>query len=103
MSISDFLFSDPAADETNFHPPYVDKDIISAGYTISSRYYHTTADYENNLVSAEELEKFARAHVYITDQLGNYSKADLEKGATPYTAEKSIYQSDTLKLMFGNH
>jgi len=103
LTISDFLFSDPAADETNFHPPYVDKGIISAGWTIGSRYYHTTADYENNLVSPKELEKFGRAHAFIIDELGKYSKSDLEEGATRYTAEKSIYQSDTLKLLFGNH
>ena len=40
----------------------------------------------------------------IADQVAiNYTKADIEEGAVPYTAEKSIYQSDLLKLMLGNH
>jgi len=103
VASSDFYFVDPAADETNFHPPYFDAGIITAGWTSGTRYYHTTADYENDLISPFELEKMARAHAYIVSQLENYTKADIEKGAVPYTAEKSIYQSDLLKLMLGNH
>ena len=36
-------------------------------------------------------------------KLGQYGKADLEAGGIPYSAENSIYQSDILKLLFGNH
>ena len=103
VASSDFYFVDPAADETNFHPPYFDAGIITAGWTSATRYYHTTADYENDLISAFELEKMARAHAFIVSELENYTKSDIEKGAVPYTAEKSIYQSDLLKLMLGNH
>ena len=103
IASSDFYFPDPAADETNFHPPYVDMGIISAVWTVGSRYYHTTADYERDLVSAREIEKLARGHAFIIDALSNYTKSDLEEGAEPYTAEQSIYQSDALKLMLGNH
>ena len=45
----------------------------------------------------------ARAHAYIVSELEKYTKSDIEKGAVPYTAKKSIYQSDLLKLMLGNH
>jgi hypothetical protein len=103
ISTADFVYADPAADETNFHPPYFDGGVISAGWATGTRYYHSTADYEQNLISPYELEKMARAHAFISDELGNYSKADLERGAVPYRAENSIYQSDVLKMMFGNH
>lgn len=103
LAAADFLYADPAADETNFHPPYFDGGVISAGWATTTRYYHTTGDGDNDLVRAAELEKYARAHAYIIDALGQYDKADLERGGVPYQAEKSIYQSDALKLMFGNH
>ena len=103
IATSDFYFIDPAADETNFHPPYFDAGIITAGWTSGTRYYHTTADYENGLISPIELQKMARAHAFIVSELEKYDKSDLEKGAVPYSAEKSIYQSDLLKFMLGNH
>jgi hypothetical protein len=103
ISTADMIYADPAADETNFHPPYFDGEVISAGWATGTRYYHSTADYEGNLISPHELQKMARAHGFISDELGNYDKADLEKGAVPYRAENSIYQSDVLKMMFGNH
>ncbi len=103
ISTADFVYTDPAADETNFHPPYFNGEVISAGWATGTRYYHSTADYEQNLISPHELEKMARAHAFISDELGRYSKADLEEGAVPYRAENSIYQSDLLKMMFGNH
>ncbi len=99
----DFIYSDPAADEANFHPPYFDQGVISAGWATGTRYYHSSADGEHDLVSSRELEKMARAYAFIIDELGRYSKADLEAGAVPYSAENSIYQSDILKLLFGNH
>jgi len=99
----DFIYTDPAADETNFHPPYFDQGIISAGWATGTRYYHSSADGEHDLVSSRELEKMARAYAFIIDELGQYGKGDLEAGAVPYSAENSIYQSDILKLMFGNH
>ncbi|MEP6160357.1 MAG: hypothetical protein ABJ171_08320 [Halieaceae bacterium] len=103
ISTADFIYADPAADETNFHPPYFDGGVISAGWATGTRYYHSTADFEQNLISTHELEKMARAHAFISDELGNYNKSDLEAGAVPYRAENSIYQSDVLKMMFGNH
>ncbi|MCX2980847.1 hypothetical protein EYC98_08155 [Halieaceae bacterium IMCC14734] len=103
IATGDFFYTDPAADETNFHPPYLDKGIISAGWATATRYYHTTADGDQKLVSAKELEKMARAYAFIADALADYSKSDLEQGGVPYESENSIYQSDILKLMFGNH
>jgi len=103
IATGDFFYTDPAADETNFHPPYLDKGIISAGWATATRYYHSTADGDKKLVSVKELEKMARAYAFIADALADYSKSDLEVGGVPYEAESSIYQSDMLKLMFGNH
>lgn len=103
IATMDFVFADPASDETNFHPPYFDAGVISAGWATATRYYHTTADYENGLVKPEILEKQGRAYAFVIDELMKYDKADLELGGTPYTAEKSVYQSDILKLLFGNH
>ena len=103
IATMDYVYSDPASDETNFHPPYFDAGVISAGWATGTRYYHTTADYENNLVRPEILEKQGRAYAYVIDELMKYEKRDLERGDTPYSAEKSIYQSDILKLLMGNH
>lgn len=103
IATMEFVYPDPASDETNFHPPYFDAEVISAGWATGTRYYHTTADYENNLVRPAVLEKQGRAYAYVIDELMKYNKADLEQGGTTYTAEKSIYQSDILKLLFGNH
>ena len=55
------------------------------------------------LIQPEVLEKQGRAYAFVIDELMKYNKADLERDATPYTAEKSIYQSDILKLLLGNH
>ncbi len=103
IATMEYVYPEPASDETNFHPPYFDAEIISAGWATGTRYYHTTADYENNLVRPEVLEKQGRAYAYVIDELMKYEKSDLERGATPYSAEKSIYQSDMLKLLLGNH
>ena len=99
----DYVFADPASDETNFHPPYFDAGVITAGWATATRYYHTTADYENKLIRPEILEQQGRAYAFVIDELMKYDKADLERGGTPYTAEKSVYQSDILKMLFGNH
>ena len=103
IATMEYIYPDPASDETNFHPPYFDAGVISAGWATGTRYYHTTADYENNLVRPAVLEKQGRAYAYVIDNLMKYEKADLDRGGTPYTAEKSIYQSDILKLLLGNH
>ncbi len=103
IATMEYVYPDPASDETNFHPPYFDAGVISAGWATGTRYYHTTADYENNLVRPEVLEKQGRAYAYVIDELMKYDKSHLERGGVPYTAEKSIYQSDILKLLLGNH
>jgi len=103
IATMDYVYFDPASDETNFHPPYFDAGVISAGWATGTRYYHTTGAYENNLIRPEVLEKQGRAYSFIIDELMKYEKVDLERGGTPYTAEKSIYQSDILKLLLGNH
>ena len=97
----DLLLIDPAADEAAFHPPFADLDAVSAGWMLSSRIYHSTADVERNLVSHEELAKIARAHAFVVDELGPHSRADVREGGQS-PPEKSIYQSDLFKLFFGN-
>ncbi|MBV1928816.1 MAG: hypothetical protein KUG81_04825, partial [Gammaproteobacteria bacterium] len=54
--------------------------VISAGWATATRYYHTTADYENGLVKPEILEKQGRAYAFVIDELMKYDKADLEQG-----------------------
>jgi hypothetical protein len=104
ISVADFVYVDPAADETNFHPPYNDLDAISAGFSKSGIHYHTTSDVDHDLVSFEEMEKLGRAHAYVIDQLAPYTKEDLQKDALSQPdPEKSIYQSELFKMMFGNY
>jgi hypothetical protein len=97
----DLLLIDPAGDESAFHPPYNDLGAISAGWILSGRTYHSTADVDRGLVSYAEVEKMARAHAFVIDELAARSRADLREGGSA-PPEKSIYQSDLFKLFFGN-
>ena len=101
LSTAQFLFVDPAADEAAFHPPYNDLNAISAGFGTMGPLYHTPMDVERKLVNFKEVEKMARAHAFIIDVLGPYTKEDLERDGAPPPAE-SVYRSDFFKLYMGN-
>ena len=103
LSVADFVYQDPAADETNFHPPYNDLGAISLGFAQGGIQYHSTADVDEDLVSSSVLESWARAHVGLIDKLAPFTKPDLEVGGVDLpNPDASIYQSDVLKLLFGN-
>ena len=53
-------------------------------------------------VDFAQMEKIARAHAYVIDQLSAVSKDDLHGGGEP-VPEQSIYQSDLLKILMGNN
>ena len=94
--------ADLAADEAAFHPPYNDLGAISAGWIQTGKFYHSTADVDWGGVDFSQMEKLARAHAFIIDELSRVGKADLHRNGFP-VPEKSIYQSDLLKIMLGNN
>ena len=98
----DLVYVDPAADEAAFHPPYNDLGAISSGWIQTGKFYHSTADVDRGGVNFKQMEKLARAHAYVIDQLSGVSKEDLSRGGYP-VPEKSIYQSDLVKIMMGNN
>jgi len=98
----DLVYVDPAADEAAFHPPFNDLGAISSGWIQTGKFYHSTADVDRAGVNFKQIEKLARAHAYVIDQLSAVSKADLHRGGTP-VPEKSIYRSDLIKIMMGNN
>ncbi|MBE9539778.1 MAG: hypothetical protein IMF06_11890, partial [Proteobacteria bacterium] len=85
-----------------FHPPFNDLGAISSGWIQTGKFYHSTADVDRGGVNFKQMEKLARAHAYVIDQLSAVSKADLHRGEFPIP-EKSIYQSDLIKMMMGNN
>ncbi len=98
----DIVYIDPAADEAAFHPPFNDLGAISSGWIQTGKFYHSTADIDRGGVNYQQMEKLARAHAYIIDQLSVVTKEDLQRGGFP-VPEKSIYQSDLIKMMMGNN
>ncbi len=102
IPMGDVVYIDPAADEAAFHPPFNDLDAISSGWIQTGKYYHSTADLDAGGVDFEQMEKIARAHAFIIDQLSGVTKSDLQNGGFP-VPEKSIYQSDLLKILMGNN
>ena len=98
----DFVYIDPAADEAAFHPPFNDLGAISSGWIQTGKFYHSTADVDLGGVNFKQMEKLARAHAYIIDQLSGVTKEDLHRGGLP-VPEQSIYQSDLIKIMMGNN
>ena len=102
IPMGDVVYIDPAADEAAFHPPYNDLDAISSGWIQTGKFYHSTSDVEASGVSFAHMEKITRAHAYIIDRLATVSQADLKRGGLP-VPEKSIYQSDLLKILMGNN
>jgi hypothetical protein len=102
IAMGDLVYIDPAADEAAFHLPYNDLNAISTGWIQTGKFYHSTADVDWGGVDFEQMEKLARAHAYLIDQLSSFSKQDLHKGGMP-VPEKSIYQSDLLKILMGNN
>jgi hypothetical protein len=102
IPMGDIVYIDPAADEAAFHPPYNDLDAISSGWIQTGKFYHSTADVDWGGVDFAQMEKIARAHAYIIDQLSGVSKNDLQRGGKA-VPEQSIYQSDLLKILMGNN
>jgi len=102
IPMGDIVYIDPAADEAAFHPPYNDLDAISSGWIQTGKFYHSTADVDWGGVDFAQMEKIARAHAYVIDQLSAVSKDDLHGGGEP-VPEQSIYQSDLLKILMGNN
>jgi len=102
IPMGDIVYIDPAADEAAFHPPYNDLDAISSGWIQTGKFYHSTADVDWGGVDFEQMEKLARAHASVIDQLSDFSKDDLQQGGMP-VPEQSIYQSDLLKILMGNN
>lgn len=102
IAMGNIVYVDPAADEAAFHPPYNDLDAISSGWIQTGKFYHSTADVDWGGVDFAQMEKLARAHAFVIDQLASVSKADLERGGHP-VPDKSIYQSDLLKILMGNN
>ena len=102
IAMGDLVYIDPAADEAAFHPPYNDLNAISSGWIQTGKFYHSTSDFDAGGVDFDQIEKLARAHAFIIDELGQVSKADLHRGGRP-VPEKSIYQSDLLKILMGNN
>lgn len=104
LPTADFYYQDPAADETHFHPPFAkfdDLNAISTGWAISSYAYHSTADYDLGLISFKLLEKYAKAHIFIVDNLKDLTKDDLLKNGSELP-EHSIYSSELFKVYYGN-
>jgi len=102
ISMGDLVYIDPAADEAAFHIPYNDLNAISSGWIQTGKFYHSTADVDWGGVDFVQMEKLARAHAFLIDQLSRYSKEDLHEGGMP-VPEQSIYQSDLLKILMGDH
>jgi len=102
IAMGDIVYIDPAADEAAFHPPYNDLNAISSGWVNNGKYYHSTADVDWNAVDFSQMEKLARAHAFIIDELSKATKADLHRDGFP-APTKSIYQSDLLKIIVGNN
>jgi hypothetical protein len=102
IPMGDIVYIDPAADEAAFHPPYNDLDAISSGWIQTGKFYHSTADVDWGGVDFAQMEKIARGHAFVIDQLAAVTKSDLKRGGLP-TPEKSIYQSDLLKILMGNN
>ena len=102
IPMGDLVYIDPAADEAAFHQPYNDLGAISSGWIQTGKFYHSTADVDWGGVDFKQMEKLARAHAYLIDQLAQVTKQDLQRGGMP-VPEKSIYQSDLLKILMGNN
>jgi hypothetical protein len=102
IAMGDLVYIDPAADEAAFHEPYNSLDAISSGWIQTGKFYHSTADVDWGGVDFHQMEKLARAHAYIIDRLSDYSKEDLHRDGMP-VPEKSIYQSDLLKILMGDN
>lgn len=102
IPMGDLVYADPAADEAAFHPPFNDLDAISSGWITTGKFYHSTADVDWGAVNFKQIEKITRGHAYIIDELFKLTKTDLRRGGFP-VPEKSIYQSDLLKMIMGNN
>jgi hypothetical protein len=102
IPMGDLVYADPAADEAAFHPPFNDLGAISSGWILTGKFYHSTADVDWGAINFKQVEKMARGHAFIIDELFELEKADLHRDGHP-APEKSIYQSNILKMFMGNN
>ncbi len=102
FTIGDFIYQDVAADEAAFHEPYNDLGAVSIGYLRTGNFYHSTADVDFGGVSFDTMEKMARAHAFIIDEVFKLSKEEIHKAEAPMPKE-SIYASELLKIIMGDH
>lgn len=100
--IGDFVYQDVAADEAAFHPPYNDLGAVSAGYIQTGKFYHSTADVDLGGVSFDTMEKMARAHAFIIDEVFKLSKEQIHKAEADLPKE-SVYASELLKIIMGDN
>lgn len=100
--MGDFVYADPAADEAAFHPPYNELDATSTGWISIDNYYHPTADVDLGGVDFVQMEKMARGHAFVIDELFELTKGDLRRGDHPVPA-KTIYQSDLIQMIMGDN
>jgi len=97
---ADLLLVDPVGDTPAFYPPFLDLgEPISAGWTESARFYHSEASRE--MVAPAALEKMARAHAYVIEEIFRVTREDLHRGASP-RPRTHFYYSDLLKMIYGN-
>ena len=91
---------DPLGDTPAFYPPFLDLgEPISAGWTESATFYHSEASRE--MVDPKALEKIARAHAYVVEELFHHEREDLARGGSP-RPPTHFYYSDLLKMVYGN-
>ncbi|HIF92481.1 MAG TPA: M28 family peptidase [Myxococcales bacterium] len=102
IPMGDLVYADPAADEAAFHPPYNDLDAISMGWISIGKFYHSTADVDLGGVDFSQMERLARAHAFIIDELFKLQKEDLRRGGHPVPS-KTIYQSDLIQIIMGDN
>jgi hypothetical protein len=98
----DKILADPFGDVPAFYPPFLDiGEPISAGWIETSIIYHTTADIDYGMVDARALERIARAHAYVIDEVFELDEEDLREGET-LRPQVHFYYSDALKMFYGN-
>ena len=97
---ADRLLVDPVGDTPAFYPPFLDLgEPISAGWTESATFYHSEASRE--MVDPVALEKIARAHAYVVEEVFRLDREDLARGGSP-RPRTHFYYSDLLKMVYGN-
>ena len=66
------------------------------------KFYHSTADVDLGGVDFVQMEKIARAHAFIIDELFELNRTDIESGGHPVPPQ-SVYQSDLMQIIMGDN